>query len=182
MRAALIVAVLLATMLLTPIEASAELDTIDFFHSYAVDERIDVDDIGGVCWWARWNSSGQIITSGINATITGGIPLNYSESLGAWYAEDNHSDVVQVTYYIESAVHENATGFIQTAPNVTITWDRIVIITNTTPTTPTKSTDPPDPPFVWPVFHFDVFNSSGLAFAGFLAAIITLLWKVNRDE
>ncbi|MFX0055709.1 MAG: hypothetical protein ACFFAD_12355, partial [Candidatus Hermodarchaeota archaeon] len=107
-------------------------DRIEFYQSGVDDSRIDVDS-SGVTWWsARYQYDSLSITGGLSAALNGTKILLWNGS--HWTFQETMSSVQATGYTIASAYDatHGLAGWVQTASNATIIWDRIRIITTTT--------------------------------------------------
>lgn len=177
LKAATIMLLLIICISYAPVEVNAA-NIIEIYDSYAVSSSVEVGRMAKTVWIARWQHNQVIITEGLDATITGDIPLEYSLEYGGWVGYDVKFEAQTINYSIESASTDISWSFIQTAQDITINfYGEIVVVTNTT--TPTTSTTTEEI-FIPPMYP-EVFNSGAVVFAMFLGAIVTILWKVNKD-
>ena len=176
MKSTLIVVVFLICALSVPVVEVKAANIIDIYDSYAIESNVEVGRTSETVWIARWQHNGIIITEGLDATVTGNIPLEYSAKYGGWVGYDMKFEATLVNYSIESASTTISWGFIQTAPIVQILYYGELVVENTT-----TSIETTEEIIYIPPIYPEVVNSAGLGFALFLGAIITILWKVNKD-
>ena len=127
----LIVAIFLLSMIaVQPVKAEWT-DTVEIYQSNTPDDRIDVDSLGIVNWKIRWASNqieivkGIIIIRVIGTDVDKLLCANYW--LDGWRTEYVSFEVVQLEFSVFSVDCSGITEFEQTAENVTIVWDRILI-------------------------------------------------------
>jgi hypothetical protein len=119
-------------LLFTSIVDTFVADRIEFYQSGVDDSRINVDS-SGVTWWsARYQYDSVSITGGLTAALNGTKTLTWNGSF--WTFQETRSNVQAIGYSIASAneVTHGLTGWVQTAGNTTIIWDRVRILTTTT--------------------------------------------------
>jgi hypothetical protein len=102
-------------------------DRLEFYTSSALDSRIDVDANGFAVWGVRLENAGVTISTGLVATATGSSSLAYVSN--TWRSTHTLDTVGSLSFGITSASLGEITQFVQTSNNVTIIWDRIVVMT-----------------------------------------------------
>ena len=102
-------------------------DRLEFYVSSTVENRIDVDSTGFTFWGVRLESSVIDVTAGLVSQITGSVNLTYLNDL--WQSSHIFHDVGQRTFAVEYAKLGGIDFFIQSASDVTLVWDRIVVLT-----------------------------------------------------
>ncbi|MFX1482434.1 MAG: hypothetical protein ACFFCP_04510, partial [Promethearchaeota archaeon] len=107
-------------------------DRIEFYESGVDDPRINVDTMGLTTWRARYQYDSLSIASGLTAALNSSKVLSWNGTY--WVFQESRSVVQAVGYSVESAVEDThgLSVWTQTAPNVTIIWDRIRILTTST--------------------------------------------------
>ncbi|MGY5872262.1 MAG: hypothetical protein RTV72_08465 [Candidatus Thorarchaeota archaeon] len=118
-------------------------DRIEFYLSGAYYDRVNVND-GGVPWLnARYDYDDVEITADLTAQLNGSKTLMWDNSLSRWYFVDVLADVGQIGYGVASASESGygLSGWIQTASNVTIIWDKITVRSYTAIDTRTNVSD-----------------------------------------
>lgn len=104
-------------------------DRIEFYLSGVLDSRINVNDIGTVWWKARYDYDNTEITVNLSAELNGSKSLDWDSTNSRWYFSESAASVLKVGYSIISASESGygLTGLTQTASNVSIIWDLIVV-------------------------------------------------------
>jgi len=102
-------------------------DRLDFFSSSALDSRIDVDSNGFAIWSVRLENAGVTISAGLVAMAAGSSNLVYVNN--NWRSTHILDGVGSRSFGITTASLGEISQFIQTSNNVTIIWDRIVVMT-----------------------------------------------------
>lgn len=127
----LVVAVFLfSTIAIQPVKAELT-DTVEIYQAYTPDSRIWVDSLGVVNWKIRWLGNQTEITNGLIIVRVVGTDVdkllcaNYGPD--CWQTEYVSFDVVLLEFSVFSVDCFGITDFEQTAENVTIIWDRIVV-------------------------------------------------------
>ncbi|MHA2198225.1 MAG: hypothetical protein ACXABN_00005 [Candidatus Thorarchaeota archaeon] len=104
-------------------------DRIEFYLSGALDGRINVNDAGTVWWNARYDYDNVEITSGLTALLNGSKTLLWDSINSRWYYTESVSSVSRFGYSVLTATESGygLTGWTQSASDVSIIWDRVVV-------------------------------------------------------
>ena len=104
-------------------------DRIEFYLSGVLDDQINVNDAGTVWWNIRYDYDNAEITSGLTALLNGSKTLLWDSTNSRWYFSESVLIVSRVGYSVLSASESGygLTGWTQTASDVSIIWDRIVV-------------------------------------------------------
>ncbi|MFW9912574.1 MAG: hypothetical protein ACFFEU_08880 [Candidatus Thorarchaeota archaeon] len=104
-------------------------DRIEFYTSGMLDNRINLNDLGTVWWNARYDYDNAEITSGLTALLNGSKTLLWDSINSRWYYAESVPSVSRVGYSVLSATESGygLTGWLQTASNVSIIWDTVVV-------------------------------------------------------
>jgi len=127
----LVVAIFLFSMIaVQPVKAECA-DMVEIYQSGTPDSRIWVDSLGIVNWKIRWLGNKTEITSGLIIIRAVGMGVdklicaNYGPD--CWQTEYVSFDVIKLEFSVFSVDCLGITDFEQTAENVTIIWDRVVV-------------------------------------------------------
>jgi hypothetical protein len=104
-------------------------DRIEFYLSGVLDGRINVNDTGTVWWNARYDYDNTEITSGLTSLLNGSKTLIWDSINSRWYYSESIPSVSRVGYSVLSATESGygLTGWTQTASDISIIWDLIVV-------------------------------------------------------
>ncbi|MBN2230047.1 MAG: hypothetical protein JW779_10715 [Candidatus Thorarchaeota archaeon] len=104
-------------------------DRIEFYLSGVEDERINVNNTGVVWWSARYDYDNVTIVTGLVAQMNGSKVLGWDAANSQWYYEEVSQSIAKIGYSLFSATESGfgLTGWTQTASDVLIIWDLIVV-------------------------------------------------------
>jgi len=104
-------------------------DRIEFYLSGVDSARVNIDENGVVWWSARYDYDNISISSGLIAELNISKGLSWDSGLSRWYYNETLSVLGRIGYQIYSASESEygLTGWIQTASNVSVIWDKIVV-------------------------------------------------------
>jgi hypothetical protein len=94
-----------------------------------VDGRINVNSTGTVWWRALYDYDNTDITGGLTSTLNGSKTLLWDSTNSRWYYSETVQSVSSVGYSILSASESGfgLTGWTQTASDIAIIWDLVVV-------------------------------------------------------
>ena len=106
-------------------------DTVEIYHSSTPDSHVGICSPGTVNWKIRWLSNQTEITRALVIVNVFGVDVDQSicasYELDCWQVNFASCEVKQLVFSISFVDCYGITNFTQTASNVMITWDQVII-------------------------------------------------------
>ncbi|MCK5390011.1 MAG: hypothetical protein KAJ36_05955, partial [Candidatus Thorarchaeota archaeon] len=161
-------------------------DRIEFYLSGAVDGRINVNDTGVVWWNARYDYDNTEISGGLTAQLNGSKILSWDAANSRWYYQESSQSVTFIGYTMASASESGygLTGWVQSASDVSIIWDLVVVRSYSVAAARTNVSDTVDIDVLLEYEFDDSYVIDGTVEINSLSAIYqgSGIWRISESQ